>query len=75
MEDALQTFERLRFPRTARVTRDSRRAGDLGQARGWRASLRNRILGLVPGGLLARQTRWLFDYEGVPLSPTGSVAT
>lgn len=56
---ALKRYERLRVPRTARVTMMSRRVGGMGQwAHPWLVSLRDRLLPCMP----SRITQVQFDY-------------
>ena len=63
-EQALRTYEKVRHLRTAAVTRYSRGYGIVGQ---WEntfvASLRGRMLSLLPETLLRRLMRIVFDYD------------
>lgn len=68
-EEAFAAFERARFARTSRVTRDSRLIGAIGQATGWRASLRNAVLRRAPGRILESGPARLYSYD--PAEITG----
>ncbi|MEM0961042.1 MAG: FAD-dependent monooxygenase [Bacteroidota bacterium] len=63
LDDALDAFERARYRRTARVTRESLWTGRLGQAHGPVARLRDLATRLTPGAAYARRSRWLFAYD------------
>lgn len=71
LEDAFRSFESIRFPRTRRVTLESRRMGRVGQLGGGAAALRNLVLAAVPDALMARQGRWLVDHPG-PVAGKGN---
>jgi 2-polyprenyl-6-methoxyphenol hydroxylase-like FAD-dependent oxidoreductase len=60
---ALRRFEAIRYSRTAWVTRCSRAYGIVGQWENGRASLRNRLMPMVPGRIAARALRSIFEYD------------
>jgi 2-polyprenyl-6-methoxyphenol hydroxylase-like FAD-dependent oxidoreductase len=63
-EQALRTYERVRYLRTAAVTRYSRRYGAIGQWENIVATgLRGQMLSLLPETLLRRLMRIVFDYD------------
>src|SRR6266496_4374736 len=63
-EHALRTYERVRYPRTAAVTRYSRLYGVLGQWENtFAVGLRGQILSLLPETLMRRLMRIVFDYD------------
>ena len=59
---AFDAFERARYKRTARVTRESLWTGRLGQAGGVLAAVRNGATRLTPGTAYAKRLDWLFRY-------------
>ncbi|MEM1127969.1 MAG: FAD-dependent oxidoreductase [Bacteroidota bacterium] len=62
LSEALASFERARYRRTARVMRQSLWTGRLGQTTGRVARARNAATRLVPGPLFAQRLRWLYQY-------------
>ncbi|MEO1172693.1 MAG: FAD-dependent monooxygenase [Myxococcota bacterium] len=66
--DGFQEFERARFRRTRRVTRESLWIGRLGQAAGVFATARDLFSRLTPGTMQADRQRSLFDYDADAVS-------
>jgi 2-polyprenyl-6-methoxyphenol hydroxylase-like FAD-dependent oxidoreductase len=63
-EDALRTYERLRYHRTAVLTRMSRYYGRVGQLENiWARALRRIPLSLAPELLAQRLMQTVFDYD------------
>ncbi len=63
-EEALRQYKRLRYKRTARVTRYSRYYGAVGQwENAWGRGLRKTALSLVPSTLARRLMQIVFDYD------------
>lgn len=62
LAEAFATYERARYKRAARVTRESLWTGRLGQAGGALAALRNGATRLTPGSVYASRLDWLFRY-------------
>ena len=60
---AFAAFESARYRRTARVVRESRWIGRMGQAGGALATARDLATRLTPGGAFAQRLAWLFDYD------------
>ncbi len=64
VEKALRTYERLRYKRTAALTRYSRYYGAVGQWENtWARGLRRIALSLVPSSLAQRVTQIVFEYD------------
>jgi 2-polyprenyl-6-methoxyphenol hydroxylase-like FAD-dependent oxidoreductase len=64
IEDALRTYERLRYKRTAAITRYSRYYGALGQWENiWARGLRKTALTLVPESIARSLMQIVFDYD------------
>ena len=64
VEEALRDYERLRYQRTAAITRYSRYYGAVGQwENSWGRVLRNSCLSLVPEPVARRLMRIVFDYD------------
>jgi 2-polyprenyl-6-methoxyphenol hydroxylase-like FAD-dependent oxidoreductase len=64
VEEALRTYERLRYKRTAALTRYSRYYGALGQWENvWARGLRKTALALVPESIARRLMQIVFDYD------------
>ncbi|MEM1093705.1 MAG: FAD-dependent monooxygenase [Bacteroidota bacterium] len=59
---AFAAFERARYRRTTRVTKQSLLIGRVGQWEGRAARARNAVTRRFPGSLYASGTRWLFNY-------------
>jgi 2-polyprenyl-6-methoxyphenol hydroxylase-like FAD-dependent oxidoreductase len=63
-EDALRIYERLRYTRTATLTRISRYYGNVGQLENiWARALRRTSLSLAPEQLAQRLMQIVFDYD------------
>jgi len=63
-EEALRTYERLRFKRTATITRYSRYYGAVGQWENvWARGLRKTALALVPASIARSLMKIVFDYD------------
>lgn len=63
-EDALRNYERLRYLRTATLTRISRYYGSVGQFENiWARALRRTFLSLAPEPLAQRMMQTVFDYD------------
>jgi 2-polyprenyl-6-methoxyphenol hydroxylase-like FAD-dependent oxidoreductase len=63
-EESLRHYERLRYARTARLTRISRYYGNVGQLENvWARALRRTLLSLAPEPLAQRAMRIVFDYD------------
>lgn len=61
---ALRNFVRIRFARTAAITRYSLRYGAIGQTESRSAArLRNRVLSMIPESLSQKLLRLIFDYD------------
>jgi 2-polyprenyl-6-methoxyphenol hydroxylase-like FAD-dependent oxidoreductase len=64
VEEALRTYERLRYKRTAALTRYSRYYGAVGQWENvWARDLRKIALALVPESIARRLMQIVFDYD------------
>ncbi|MEM1055763.1 MAG: FAD-dependent monooxygenase [Bacteroidota bacterium] len=63
LPEAFRQFERARYRRTSRVTRESLWTGRLGQASGRLGSLRNALMARTPGAFYSRRQQWLFEYR------------
>ena len=64
VEEALRTYERLRYKRTAALTKYSRYYGALGQWENiWARGLRKTALTLVPESIARRFMQLVFDYD------------
>ena len=67
-EDALRNYERLRYRRTAALTRYSRWYGNVGQWENmWARALRRTSLALVPELLAQRSMQIVFDYDATKI--------
>jgi 2-polyprenyl-6-methoxyphenol hydroxylase-like FAD-dependent oxidoreductase len=67
-EDALRHYERLRYSRTAILTRISRYYGNIGQLENiWARALRRTSLSLVPELLAQRLMQIVFDYDATKI--------
>jgi len=67
-EDALRNYERLRYRRTAALTRISRYYGRVGQWENiWARALRRISLSLVPELLAQRSMQIVFDYDATKI--------
>ncbi len=65
-EQALRTYERLRYLRTATLTRISRYYGNVGQWENiWARALRRTLLSLAPEPLAQRMMQTVFDYDAL----------
>ena len=63
IEDALQTYESQRIPRTRAVAACARRLGEIGQwENAWARALRNQIVKHIPDRARKRQMKWLFHF-------------
>ena len=63
-DDALRNYERLRYPRTATLTKVSRYYGNVGQWENvWARALRKTLLSLAPEALAQRLMQTVFDYD------------
>ena len=63
-EKSLRTYERLRYRRTAAITRYSRLYGAIGQWENvWARALRRSVLSLMPEGVTSRLMQVVFDYD------------
>ena len=68
-EAALRNYERLRYQRTAAVTRYSRYYGAVGQWENvWARGLRKTALALVPKSIALSVMRIVFDYDATRVS-------
>ena len=64
VEETLRTYERLRYKRTAALTRYSRYYGAVGQWENvWARGLRKTALALVPESIAGRLMQIVFDYD------------
>jgi 2-polyprenyl-6-methoxyphenol hydroxylase-like FAD-dependent oxidoreductase len=64
IEEALRKYERLRYQRTAALTKYSRYYGAAGQWENiWARRLRRTTLSLVPGSITRRLMQFVFDYD------------
>jgi 2-polyprenyl-6-methoxyphenol hydroxylase-like FAD-dependent oxidoreductase len=67
-EDALRNYERLRYARTAALTRISRYYGRVGQLENiWARALRRLPLSLAPEPLAQRLMQIVFDYDATKI--------
>ena len=67
-EEALRTYERLRYARTAALTRISRLYGSAGQWENvWARALRRTCLSLAPELLAQRLIQMVFDYDATKI--------
>ena len=67
-EEALRNYERLRYKRTATVTKYSRYYGAVGQwENAWARGLRKTALALVPESIARRLMQIVFDYDATNL--------
>lgn len=68
-EEALRNYERLRYKRTAAVTKYSRYYGAVGQWENvWARGLRRTALALVPESIARRLMQIVFDYDSTTIS-------
>lgn len=69
VEEALRSYERVRYKRTAAVTKYSRYYGAVGQWENvWARGLRKTALTLVPETIAQRLMQIVFDYDATKLS-------
>ena len=68
-EEALRNYERLRYQRTAALTKYSRYYGAVGQSENvWARGLRKTALALVPESIARRLMQIVFDYDATKAS-------
>jgi len=68
-EEALRAYERLRYRRTAALTRYSRYYGAVGQWENvWKLATRKIALSLIPESLARRFMQIVFDYDATKIS-------
>ncbi len=60
---ALQRYDALRIPRTARVQKEARRQGSIYHFDGIRASLRDAALNILPDDAILMRYSWLFAHD------------
>lgn len=60
---ALQRYDALRIPRTARIQKAARSQGRLYHASGLGARLRDTALSLVPGETLLERFAWIYEHD------------
>lgn len=60
---ALNAYQAIRLPRSARVQSEARRQALIYHLEGIPARLRDAALGLLPAGVLLKRYSWLFDHD------------
>ncbi|MEM7633353.1 MAG: FAD-dependent monooxygenase [Pseudomonadota bacterium] len=61
LEAALASYQAQRLPRTARITKESRRNADIYHMRGPKARARNLALRLLPGSMQLQRLAWIYS--------------